>query len=72
MTKTELEIIRMVADLASQIKKLREALSFYADQDNWRVTSHPKLDALAGYPNAQGMLVSLDRGEKARAALEGK
>ena len=55
-----------IASLTAEIKRLREALAFYADKNNWR-SSRFYIGGQPGNSKAQN-----DRGAKARAALQPK
>ena len=57
---------RAVAEQAQENERLREALAFYADKNNWR-SSRFYIGGQPGNSKAQN-----DRGAKARAALQPK
>ncbi len=54
-----------------EVEKLRGALEFYADRENWRVFCEYGQDPLSGAPRCTSHYVPTgqDRGAKARAAL---
>ena len=62
-------LVELCSEAANEIERLRDALQFYAEGENWRDTislGHPQIDGMTSP-------VKKDKGERARAALgEGK
>jgi hypothetical protein len=54
--------------LRADVERLRAALAFYADKDNWETKYHPHTGKRDSYVSSP--LCELDKGVKARAALE--
>ena len=67
----------IVPELEAKIKRLRVALIFYADKENWRAVKRAP-GTITGVrfcyeaPQNMSLGIALDNGEKARAALSEK
>lgn len=57
--------VREIERLRAEVERLREALSFYADENRYKTTTVH----MCGH--ATGQAVMLDRGSRARKALKG-
>lgn len=56
----------------TELERLREALKWYADADNYRRIQYPDGDENAYRRQQAVAFVEMDKGQRARLALEGK
>lgn len=71
--KNEIKV-SAINDLRAENEKLRKALNFYADIENWQLTSQGEPDCLEGgytLPAWEPSAIEFDNGAIARQALEG-